>query len=73
MCHTLDKIVVAEGIETDSQFHYLRKAGVDIGQGFRIGRPMPANEFAQYLTLMHQKSEARRVEQSRRIAARGMP
>ncbi len=73
MCHTLDKVVVAEGIETDSQFHYLRKAGVDIGQGFRIGRPMPASEFAEYLTLMHQKSEARRVEHSRRIAARGMP
>jgi diguanylate cyclase (GGDEF)-like protein len=73
MCHTLDKVVIAEGIETDSQFHYLRKAGVDIGQGYRIGRPMPAAEFAEYLTLMHQKSEARRIEHSRRIAAAGMP
>jgi len=71
MCHTLGKVVVAEGIETDSQFHYLRKAGVDIGQGFRIGRPMPAAEFAQFLTLMRQKAEARRVERSQRVAAGG--
>jgi diguanylate cyclase (GGDEF)-like protein len=73
MCHTLDKVVVAEGIETDAQFHYLRKAGVDVGQGFRIGHPMPAAEFAEFLGLMRQKAEARRLEQPRRVAAGSGP
>jgi hypothetical protein len=34
---------------------------------------MPASDFAEYLALMHQKSEARRMEHSRRIAVRGVP
>jgi EAL domain-containing protein (putative c-di-GMP-specific phosphodiesterase class I) len=72
MCHTLDKVVVAEGIETDSQFHYLRKAGVDIGQGYRIGRPMPAEQFALYLTEAQQRTEEREREQARRIAVTGV-
>jgi diguanylate cyclase (GGDEF)-like protein len=59
MCHTLGKRVVAEGIETDSQFHYLRKAKVDLGQGFRIGRPMQADQFAQYLIDSQQRVEDR--------------
>jgi diguanylate cyclase (GGDEF)-like protein len=59
MCHTLDKHVVAEGIETDSQFHYLRKAGVDIGQGYRIGKPMPADHFARYVGDMQRRRQAR--------------
>jgi diguanylate cyclase (GGDEF)-like protein len=68
MCHTMDKVVVAEGIETDDQFHYLRKAGVDIGQGYRIGRPMPADRFARFLTEMQQRAESRRQEQGNRFA-----
>jgi diguanylate cyclase (GGDEF)-like protein len=72
MCHTLDKVVVAEGIETDSQFHYLRKAGVDIGQGFRIGRPMPADQFALYLARKQQQTHELQAEQARRVAATGL-
>ncbi|MDX1561989.1 MAG: EAL domain-containing protein [Gammaproteobacteria bacterium] len=59
MCHTLKKHVVAEGIETDSQLQFLRKAGVDVGQGFRIGRPMQATQFGAYVTQMQQRAEAR--------------
>ena len=49
MCHTLDKRVVAEGIETDEQFEFLRGAGVDIGQGYRIGKPMNADDFEAFV------------------------
>jgi len=72
MCHTLGKVVVAEGIETDSQFHYLRKAGVDIGQGFRIGRPMPPDEFASYLPVMQARAEAREQESVRPIVMKSV-
>jgi diguanylate cyclase (GGDEF)-like protein len=40
----LDIVTTAEGIETEEQFEYMRKAGVDLGQGYLFGRPVP---FAQ--------------------------
>ena len=41
--------VVAEGIETDEQAEFVRELGCDDGQGFRLGRPQPSEEFAQLL------------------------
>jgi diguanylate cyclase (GGDEF)-like protein len=62
MCHTLDKVVVAEGIETDRQFQFLRNAGADIGQGFRIGRPMAPEQFAAYVMQMEARASDPRRE-----------
>ena len=33
--------IVAEGLETDEQIGALRGLGVEVGQGFRLGRPAP--------------------------------
>jgi diguanylate cyclase (GGDEF)-like protein len=35
----------AEGIETEGQFEYMRKAGVDFAQGYLFGRPVPISQF----------------------------
>lgn len=56
MSHTLGKLVVAEGVENELQFDYLREAGVDIAQGYQIGRPMPATDFTQWLKMSDQKA-----------------
>ncbi len=42
--------VVAEGVETDAQAAYLKNVGCDIGQGYGIGRPMPAEHFHEWMT-----------------------
>lgn len=39
MCHDMDCLVVAEGIETPEELRAARLAGVDLGQGFLLGRP----------------------------------
>lgn len=39
--HEADCIVIAEGIESDDEIEALRKLGVDLGQGYRLGRPGP--------------------------------
>ncbi|MEK1906970.1 MAG: EAL domain-containing protein [Pseudomonas sp.] len=40
--------IVAEGIETEQQQRYLRPRGVDYGQGWLYGKPMPAREFIEF-------------------------
>jgi diguanylate cyclase (GGDEF)-like protein/PAS domain S-box-containing protein len=39
---------VAEGIETNVHFHLLNELGCEIGQGYGIARPMPANELINW-------------------------
>ena len=49
MARGLGLQVIAEGVETDAQQRYLRELECDEVQGFLLGRPMPAPEFAQWL------------------------
>jgi diguanylate cyclase (GGDEF)-like protein/PAS domain S-box-containing protein len=49
MAHSLRLKVVAEGIETSEQLAFLKRAGCDEGQGYRLGRPMPAAEIEPLL------------------------
>jgi EAL domain-containing protein (putative c-di-GMP-specific phosphodiesterase class I)/CHASE2 domain-containing sensor protein len=46
LAHELGYAVVAEGIETAAILEILKRMGCDTGQGWHIGKPMPANEFA---------------------------
>ncbi|MGQ0383933.1 MAG: EAL domain-containing protein [Gammaproteobacteria bacterium] len=45
MSHTLGKPVMAEGIDMQRQLAHLKKVGVDLGQGFLLGRPAFAADF----------------------------
>jgi diguanylate cyclase (GGDEF)-like protein len=47
--HALGFRITAEGIETREQYEFLRNAGCDQGQGYVIGRPMPADQFERWL------------------------
>lgn len=46
--HGLHLETVAEGVETEEQFRYLKECGCDHVQGFLFSRPLPADEFAAY-------------------------
>jgi diguanylate cyclase (GGDEF)-like protein/PAS domain S-box-containing protein len=47
--HSLELVVVAEGVETADQLAKLREEGCDEVQGYYFGRPMPAHQFRQVL------------------------
>ncbi len=49
LAHKLHMKVVAEGIENQTIKKSLVKMGCDIGQGYDIGRPMPAPELAEWI------------------------
>ncbi|MCK5836111.1 MAG: EAL domain-containing protein [Desulfobacula sp.] len=51
MGHSLGKKIIAEGIETEEQYHLLKDSGCDECQGYYFSRPVPPDEF---VTLLNQ-------------------
>lgn len=49
MGHSLGKKIVAEGIETEEQYDFLREFGCDEGQGYFFHHPVPSEEFEKLL------------------------
>ncbi|WP_084182944.1 sensor domain-containing protein [Nevskia soli] len=49
MAHSLNIRVVAEGVETEQQQHYLQQRGCDQAQGFHYSQAVPAGEFEALL------------------------
>jgi EAL domain-containing protein (putative c-di-GMP-specific phosphodiesterase class I) len=42
--------LVAEGVETQEQANFLREAGCDVLQGYLIGKPVPQQQYLQWLS-----------------------
>ena len=68
MAHALELKVVAEGVETHEHLAFLRGQGCDEVQGHLVGRPVPAERFAEWLArgqpgsrLSHRARRAGRV------------
>lgn len=49
LARSLNLKITSEGVETEEQLHMLRKLGVDTIQGYFFSKPLPENEFEEYL------------------------
>ncbi|MBQ7514639.1 MAG: EAL domain-containing protein [Schwartzia sp.] len=47
--HSLDMLVLCEGIETEAQEALLLENGCNYGQGFLFSRPMPSKKYTEFL------------------------
>ena len=56
MAHNLDLSVVAEGIETEETYNRLVELGCDVAQGFLISKPLPLEQFNEFITGVGYKS-----------------
>ncbi len=49
MAHKLGLVLIAEGVETEGQLALLKQAGCDYVQGYLYSKPLPLEQFTQYL------------------------
>ncbi len=49
LSHSLDLTVVAEGVETEQQLHFLREERCDLIQGHYFSKPLSANDFLKFV------------------------
>ncbi|MCC7091361.1 MAG: EAL domain-containing protein [Nitrosomonas sp.] len=56
MAHTLDKRIVAEGVENQAQLEFLKKYDCELIQGYFYCRPVPADELANFVAQNHAKN-----------------
>jgi EAL domain-containing protein (putative c-di-GMP-specific phosphodiesterase class I) len=56
MAHKLNIKVIAEGIETESQYNFLKNNGCDYGQGYYFAKPLIEKDFETYLLEKHEFS-----------------
>jgi len=52
LAHTLELKVVAEGVETEEQYTFLRHYGCDLIQGYLFSPPLPVSEVFPFLQQM---------------------
>lgn len=62
----LNLLVVAEGVETSEQVSFLRSIGCDIGQGYFFSKPIPKEDFNEYLSS-HRREITTHVEVDNQI------
>jgi diguanylate cyclase (GGDEF)-like protein/PAS domain S-box-containing protein len=49
MARAMSMTVIAEGVETEAQWAYLRELGCHLAQGYHFGRPMPPAQMTSLL------------------------
>jgi diguanylate cyclase (GGDEF)-like protein/PAS domain S-box-containing protein len=61
LSHHLKMKVVAEGVETEEQLDFLKKERCHEVQGYYIARPLPAEDFKDFIQRHTDRASARRI------------
>ncbi len=69
LAHNLGLRTVAEGIERPTQLARLKDMHCDLGQGFHVGRPMPAADVVDLLALERARGHSAGTQPGQRTTA----
>ena len=50
LAHKLNLKTIAEGVETEKQYDTIKKLGCDYIQGYYFSKPLPKDEFEEYIS-----------------------
>ena len=67
LAHSLGARAVGEGVEDEALAGVLRELGCDYGQGYHLGRPMPADDLRALLGLAPAGAPVRREPEPRHL------
>ena len=56
LSHSLGLRVIAEGVETATQFNFLKNHDCDEAQGFLISRPLEANDLLKWWRMQEEEN-----------------
>ena len=73
VAHALGLTVTAEGVENNQHLKFLREHNCDQAQGFLFSRPIPANEFVEYIRSSHDIVEIHALAVSNNLEDRPIP
>ncbi len=68
LAKAFNKVVVAEGVETQEHFFALRSLGCDFAQGYLIAKPMPAADVVRWEAEYVQSAKYRSLRQAHGVA-----
>ena len=57
LAHNLDLTVIAEGVESPEQLGFLRAERCDEIQGYYISKPMPADDFSEWIQSRQEEAK----------------
>ena len=70
LAHSLGARAVGEGVEDEALAGILRELGCDYGQGYHLGRPMPADDLRSLLGMPSAGGPVQRAPERRDAEAR---
>ncbi|MDD4988744.1 MAG: EAL domain-containing protein, partial [Candidatus Izemoplasmatales bacterium] len=62
LVHSLDILVVAEGVEKRRQYEYLKQISTDVFQGFLFSKPLGFEEALHYIDQFYKVAKNKRID-----------
>ncbi|MDD4355092.1 MAG: EAL domain-containing protein, partial [Candidatus Izemoplasmatales bacterium] len=62
LVHSLDILVVAEGVEKRRQYEYLKQISTDVFQGFLFSKPLGFEEALHYIDQFYKVAKSKRID-----------